>query len=193
MGQLSEYLNKLETRKAIGFKKLDEAHVKSVWVQVNKVKVTGEAGIVLRYECGCIRAKEFYQRHNIMSQGFDDVAWAPLKSVLKGKAPQYRLWLTKTTSKCCGSKQMLHRCGHEKDPLCPLCKEHPENSKHQLKCKHVGRNDLYQEDVTALINTLETMDTCPDLLESLETYLKRKGEVTFSDTTTLNPHLDSIG
>ena len=121
------------------------------------------------------------------------MAWAPFKSVLKGKAPQYRLWLTKTTSKCCGSKQMLHRWGYEEDPLCPLCKEHPENSKHQLRCKHVGRNDLYQEDVTALIKTLETMDTCPDLLESLETYLKRKGEVTFTDTTTLKPHLDSIG
>ena len=164
-----------------------------VWVRVNGVKVTGEAGMVLRYECGRNRAKEFYQRHKIMSQGFDDVAWAPLKCVLKGKAPQYRLWLTKTTSKCCGSKQMLHRWGYEEDPLCPLCKEHPENSKHQLQCKHVGRNDLYQEEVTALINTLETMDTCPDLLESLETYLTRKGEVTFADTTTLKPHLEAIG
>jgi hypothetical protein len=64
-------------------------------VQVNGVKVTGEAGIVLRYECGHIRANKFYQRHKIMTQGFDDVAWAPLKGVLKGKAPQYRLWLTK--------------------------------------------------------------------------------------------------
>ena len=40
MGQLSEYINKLETRKAIGFKKLDEAHVKSVWVQVNKAQIS---------------------------------------------------------------------------------------------------------------------------------------------------------
>ena len=39
MGQLSEYLNKLETRKAIGFKTLDEEHVKSVWVQVNKAQI----------------------------------------------------------------------------------------------------------------------------------------------------------
>ena len=52
---------------------------------------------------------------------------------------------------------------------------------------------MYQEDVTRLIKTLETMDKCPDLLEILETYLQRKGEVNFTDTTTLTPHLESIG
>ena len=164
-----------------------------VWVRVNGVKVTGDAGIVLRYECGRMRAKKFYQRHRIMIQGFDDVAWSPLRDVLKGKAPQYRLWLTKTTSNCCGSQQMLHRCGHEADALCPLCKEQPETSKHQLKCTHVGRNELYQEDVLALIQTLDKMDTCPDLLGCLETYLQRKGEVSFTETTSSAPHLESIG
>ena len=87
---------------------------------------------------------------------------------------------------------MLHRCGRESDALCPLCQERPETSKHQLQCPHPGRNDLYQDDVHALLTTLDKMDTCPFLLESLQEYLLHKGSVSFADATRQDRRLRSI-
>ena len=122
------------------------------------------------------RAKTAFDRKGLVnSEDFDLIYWDCMPSVLQRFPREFRTWLSKHVSGCCGVNRFLSKWDKKVKNICPSCKRPNETVLHITKCTDPGRSKLFDENVDELRVWLSRHDTPPELTHLLISYLLHRG------------------
>jgi hypothetical protein len=116
-------------------------------------------------------AKQYWVRKaRITDVTFDSMLWPRLGKALSKMSLQRRLFCSKHTTGMCGvGKFQKNWRAHETDS-CPHCGQ-PKDSSHVWKCNNDSVNVLWDKSIMNLQNFLRKIDTDPDLIHCIASYL----------------------
>ena len=175
----------------------------SVAVFVAGRKQTSDVAKEVRFALGLVDAERFYTappgavndagRRGKGGLGwskasFDAVAWEALDATLDTKGQMYCQWLSKQSSGCCGTQQMVSYWDKSRDNSCPNCGRR-ETASHLNLCYSTERSQLLTEMATNLEQWLLNNHTHPELAYWIPRYIKLRGTRRLSDMPFLSPEM----
>lgn len=147
-------------------------------VFVGGVKQTSDVSTDLRFQMGRVRARDWYNSHNIFHPTvFDQVDWPSLNVAVDGKPQMYKVWLAKQASNFCGTGKQLHRIDERACSKCPNCDMPGECARHLNICPDEGRSQLLHDNAEQLRKWMKDSHTHPELTRWIPRYIKGRGHL----------------
>jgi len=127
-------------------------------------------------------AQQLYHEKKIVGAAeFNLIWWDGAEKCMQGFPKTFRSFITKQTSKFCGTNRQLHRINETVRNVCPSCGQPDESSKHITRCTDPARVEMWKHSVNKLI--LWFSSSCHDLVlcDMLQEYLLSQGSKTMLD------------
>ena len=113
---------------------------KYLWVELDRLKVTGAPGRAFRNYWGAnIVQKIYHEKHLVNKYDYNLVWWDRVKKVMYEFPQMFRVFITKQTSKFCGMNRQLSRFGNSVENVCPSHGKDDESMKHITRYRDPGR------------------------------------------------------
>ena len=117
-------------------------------VVVDGEKVTGPVRAAVELSWGTKAARELYHEKDILHRDdFDLVDWDGVSRALPRFPKMFQVFVTKQTSKFCGTNRQLSRIDPTVQNVCPSCGQRDESSKHITRCADEGRVECWTRSV----------------------------------------------
>ena len=114
--------------------------LETVRILVGGTKVTGDALQKISEHWGKGVARELFHNRNIIDwTHFDKAWWGGPRSVMKELPRMFQVFVTKQTSRFCGTNRQLSRYDPSVLNKCPSCGQNDEPSGHITRCPNPGR------------------------------------------------------
>ena len=118
------------------------------------------------------QAKMAFDRKGLVDfDDFDLIYWDCMPGVLQRFPREFRTWLSKHVSECCGVNRFLSKWDKTVKNICPCCKRPNETVLHITKCTDPGRTKLFNKNVDELCVWRSKHDTPPELTHLIISYL----------------------
>ena len=94
------------------------------------------------------------------------------------------VFVTKQTSKFCGTNRQLSRIDSSIANICPSCGQLDESTKHITRCRDEGCTAMWTTCVTSLVNWMASTTGDLTLCNMVEAYLSGRGDIPMVDCVT---------
>jgi hypothetical protein len=151
-------------------------------VEVAGVKVTGSPKKAFIKYWGRKTAMKLYHDKKILDKRFFHHVWWDGAGAVMDKFPKmFRLFVTKQTSKFCGTNRQLSRYDPSVKNVCPSCGQRDESSKHITRCQDEGRVEMFRQSAEELLHWIDSTIYNPSFVCMLREYLMAQGRRKLTD------------
>jgi len=117
-------------------------------------------------------AREFFHAKKIVNKyEFHMIWWDGVETAMKSFPILFRNFVTKQTSKFCGTNRQLSRINPSVENVCPSCGRDDESSKHITRCNESGRRQMLEHTVDELATWMASTRVDPHLRTMITRYL----------------------
>ena len=106
------------------------------------------------------------KKYNLLEVAINTIDWKVCDDGIRRLDIFQRIWLAKMTTNTAPTGQILHRRGHQSQPICPRCGQY-EDISHVIRCNHPAAIAKWHSGVLSLRAWLERQATSPPLTHLL--------------------------
>ena len=106
------------------------------------------------------------KKYNLSEVAINTIDWKVCDDGIRRLDIFQRIWLAKMTTNTAPTGQILHRRGHQSQPICPRCGQY-EDISHVIRCNHPAAIAKWHSGVLSLRAWLERQATSPPLTHLL--------------------------
>ena len=151
-------------------------------ITLHGAKVTGSPRPALERHWGTNVARDFYHSKHIINQyDFNLVYWDGVEGAMLEFPKMFRVFVTKQTSKFCGTNRQLSRIDSTVENVCPSCGQPDESSKHITRCNDEGRVKMWTHSVQEIVGWVSRTTSDFLLTDMLREYLLAQGTKTLTE------------
>ena len=145
-------------------------------------KMTGSPRKAFEAYWGEATARQFYHDKRLVSKyDFHLVWWDGAGTAMNDFPKMFRTYVTKNTSKFCGTNRQLSRWDPSVKNICLSCGKDDEPSEHITLCQDEGRVGMWRRSIGELTRWMSSTTTDISLMEMVEAYLLAQGTKTMSE------------
>ena len=151
-------------------------------IEIDGEKVTGPVRAALELSWGTKEARELYHSKGILHREHFHLVWWDGCALAIPRFPKmFQAFVTKQTSKFCGTNRQLSRIDATVENVCPSCGQPDESSKHITRCSDEGRVELWTRSVRDLTEWVAETTSHLHLRDMLSSYLLARDGACMTD------------
>ena len=167
--------------------------LETVRISVGGTKVTGDALQQISEHWGKGVARELFHNRNIIDRThFDEAWWGGSRAVMKEFPRMFQVFVTKQTSRFCGTNRQLSRYDPSVLNKCPSCGQNDEPSGHITRCPDPGRRQMWKHSVAEMSDWLARTVTDIPFRYMITEYLQHQGSKLMTECSPSLPHLQNL-
>ena len=144
-------------------------------------KATGSAYSAISEDVGRRQARAWYHAKKIIHRSFFNLVWwQGVGRAMKSYPQLYRVWVTKHTSRFCGTNRQLARIDSSVKNVCPSCGCRNESSTHLTRCSDPVRVQMFELTVGDLVTWMRSTKVDGALVTLVRDYLLGRGRTSMT-------------
>ena len=167
--------------------------LESIRISIGDTKITDDVPRRIEDHWGRKVAKELYNKKHIIDKScFEDAWWEGARIVMKDFPRTFQVFVTKQTSRFCGTNRQLSRYDPSVINACPSCGQDDESPSHITRCPDPGRRAMWEYSVAEMSDWLARTVTDIPFRYMISTYLLSQGSKQMIECSQRVPHLQDI-